>query len=195
MRDPFEALSKSLRTPYQVQSFLRTLPYNRERGGETLRSASAALRHKMAHCFEATFIAAAILERHDFPPLIVSFESQDQLDHVIYVFQEKGRWGAIARSRDEGLHGRPPLFKSLRQLVQSYFIPYIDHTGRIVGFQLAHLDELGADWRFSTQNIWRAEQYLIDLPHQKISMSDHSYKQHHKNFLKFGHPRPRAFWW
>src|SRR3989344_5496072 len=109
-----EKLARRLKRPREVQRFLRTLPYNHEKGGDTLRSAASALAFGSAHCLEAAFIAAAILERNGYPALVASLESQDMLDHVIFLFRENGRWGSVARSRDEGLHGRPPRFRSLR---------------------------------------------------------------------------------
>src|SRR5689334_17530283 len=131
-----EKLARKYRTPIQVQTFLRSLKYNREEKGETLRSAKKSLQLGTVHCLEACFVAAAILEKNGYPPQVLSFESKDQLDHVIFVFQQNGKWGSIARSRDEGLHGRPPRFRSLRDLAFSYFDPYIDKTGRIKGFQI-----------------------------------------------------------
>jgi len=86
-----ENLSRRYKTPRQVQKYLRSLQYNREEKGETLRSAAVAVKLKTVHCLEATFVAAAILEKNGYPPLVVSFESQDGLDHVIYVFRESRR--------------------------------------------------------------------------------------------------------
>jgi hypothetical protein len=95
-----------LRTPLAVQRFLNALPYNTEPGGETLRSFREVIRRGSAHCLEAALFAAVVLEQHGYPPLVLSFESVDQLDHVIFVYQRNGRWGSVARSRDPG--GRRP---------------------------------------------------------------------------------------
>lgn len=184
-----------LKTPRQVQLYLRSLPYNAEKTGETLRSARKALEKGTAHCYEAAFIAAFLLERYGYPPLVVSMESQDGLDHVLYVFRQKGRWGAIAHSRDEGLHGRPPRYRSLKALVWSYFDPYVDQHGRITGYQLAHLDDTGVDWRGSSQNVWAAEKYLIDLPHRRLPSSKKRYKRILKRYLEKGPLPPRKEWW
>ena len=81
-----------------------------------------------AHCLEAALSAAVILEQHHFPPLVLSFESIDELDHVIFVYRQRGRWGSIARSRDPGLHGRLPVFATPRALALSYVDPYVDFT-------------------------------------------------------------------
>jgi len=111
---------RRLSSPMLVQRFLNHLPYNTELGRETLRSLRQVLRHRSAHCLEAALAAAAILEQHGFPPLVMSLKSIDYLDHVIFVYCKRGRWGSIARSRDPGLHGRKPVFRSVRALAMSY---------------------------------------------------------------------------
>ena len=166
------------RTPEQVQEFLRRLPYNWEKEGETLRSFRQVVRLKTAHCLEAALVSAVVLEQHGYPPQVVSFESKDGIDHVIYVFRRGGRWGSVARSRDAGLHGRKPVFRSIRDLVWSYFDPYVDMTGRITGYQLVDLRVLGGyDWRLATTNIWKVENYLIELPHRKLRSSNRRYRE------------------
>jgi hypothetical protein len=168
-----------LRTPKQVQTYLNRLPYNYERGGETLRSFRGVVNHGSAHCLEATLFAAVVLEHHGFPPLVISFESIDKLDHVIYVYRQGGRWGSIARSRDPGLHGRLPVFGTPRALAASYMDTYVDFTGRVTGFAVVNLaKELGRyDWRYSRRNVWKVEQMLIDYPHRRLVMSDARYKR------------------
>ena len=166
------------RTPEQVQKFLRALPYNWEKGGDTLRSFRQVIRLNTAHCLEAALAAAVILEQHGYPPLVVSFESKDGVDHVIFVFRERGRWGSVARSRDAGLHGRKPVFRGIRDLVWSYFDPYVDYTGRITGYQLVDLRALGRyDWRMATTNMWKVENYLLEIPHRKLRSSNRRYRR------------------
>lgn len=176
------------RTPEQVQQYLSATRYNRESCGATLRSFRETLRRGEAHCLEAALTAAAILEQHGYPPLLLSLESQDKLDHVLFVFQRRGLWGAVARSRDLGLHGRRPVFKTLRSLAWSYFDTYVDSTGRITGYGLGNLDELGHyDWRFSTRNVWKVERYLQEIPHREIKSSDARYARllaRYKNFRR-----------
>lgn len=164
-----------LRTPDRVQAFLNELPYNHETGpeGETLRSFRGVVRHLTAHCFEAAMAAAVMLEQHGYPPLVMSFESIDKLDHVLFVYRQGGRWGSVARSRDPGLHGRRPVFRTARALAMSYADPYVDFTGCLTGFAVVDLHEtLGRyDWRLSEKNIWKAEQMLIDHPHNRLVVS------------------------
>jgi len=175
-----------LRTPLAVQRWLRALRYNSEEHGETLRCFRGVVRHGVAHCLEAALSAAAILEQHGYPPLLLSFESIDKLDHVIYVFRHRGRWGAVARSRDPGLHGRRPVFPTPRALARSYMDPYVDFTGRITGYAVADLRDLGGyDWRLSSRNVWRVERWLIDTPHRPLVMSERRYRELHDRYRRY----------
>ncbi|HEX7086963.1 MAG TPA: hypothetical protein VF198_11400 [Vicinamibacterales bacterium] len=158
-----------LRTPRAVQAWLNALPYNTEPRGETLRSFRGVVRAGTAHCFEAALFAAVVLEQHGYPPLVLSFESVDRLDHVLFVYRTRTGWGSVARSRDPGLHGRLPVFRTPRALALSYVDPYVDYTGAITGYAVVDLRGLGTfDWRVSRRYVWPAEQYLLDYPHRPI---------------------------
>jgi hypothetical protein len=182
---------QSHRTPLEVQRFLREMPYNRERNGTTCLSFREAIRQNQAHCLEAAMIAAVVLEQHDYPPLLVSIESQDKLDHVLFLYKENGRYGSVARSRDTGLHGRKALFKSVRDLVLSYIDAYVDKTGRITGYGWTSLTELGNyNWRFSARNVWFVERHLQHIPHRAIRTSDARYHRWHRRYLEFQKHHP-----
>jgi hypothetical protein len=168
-------LVERLRTPFQVQRYLNRLPYNTEPppGGATLRTFRGVVRHGCAHCLEASLFAAVVLEQHGFPPLVLSFESIDELDHVIFVYRERGRWGSVARSRDPGLHGRRPVFATPRSLALSYFDPYVDATGMITGYAVVNLAATmkAYDWRLAEGNVWKVERTLLEYPHRAIASS------------------------
>jgi hypothetical protein len=177
---------ESHRTPSQVQRFLSKTPYNREKGGATCLSFRSAIRENRIHCLEGALVAAAILEQHGYPPTLVSIESQDKLDHVLFLYRKNGRYGAVARSRDLGLHGRRPVFRSVRDLVMSYFDPYIDGSGRIIGYGVASLYDIGNyDWRFSSRNVWKVERHLQEIPHREIRSSDARYQKWLRRFKEF----------
>jgi hypothetical protein len=167
-----------LNKPAKVQRYFSSLPYNWERRGGTLRSFREILKSDEVHCLEAAVAAAVILEQHGYPPLLLDLESTDLLDHVVFVFQQQGKWGSIGRSRDEGLHGRKPVFRSIRDLVWSYFDTYVDFTGRIKGYGVTSLYELGKyDWRFSTRRMTKIEDYLRAIPHRRLHSSDARYQK------------------
>lgn len=140
---------------------------------------------------EAAVAAAVILEQHRYPPLLLSFESIDYLDHVMFVYQHQGLWGSVARSRDPGLHGRKPLFRTPRNLALSYVEPYIDETGRILAYAVVDLRRLGRyDWRLAPHNIWKTERLLQEYPHRKIRSSDRKIDRLRKRFLAFKREHP-----
>jgi hypothetical protein len=162
-----------LKTPQAVQAWLNALPYNMEVGAETLRSFRGVVHTGTAHCLEAALSAAVLLEQHGYPPLVLSFESIDLLDHVIFVYRTRTGWGSVARSRDPGLHGRRPLFATPRALALSYYESYIDFTGRIKAYAVVDLRVLGSyDWRLSSENVWKVERMLLDWPHRRIVSSN-----------------------
>ena len=180
------AVISTHRTPRSVQRWLHDLAYNYERSGKTLRSFRGVVRHGSAHCLEAALSAATILEQHGYPPLFLSLESWDCLDHVIFVFQERGRWGAVARSRDPGLHGRKPVFPTFRALARSYLDTYVDLTGRIKAYARPDLRELGDyDWRLSPRNVWKVERWLIDYRHRPLGISDRRYERLHARYRRY----------
>ena len=181
-----QTLVTRLRTPAGVQAWLNALPYNAETGGETLRTFRGVVARGTAHCLEAALFAAVTLEQHGFPPLLMSVESVDRLDHVIFVYRGPQGWGSIARSRDPGLHGRRPVFATPRALALSYVDPYVDYSGRVRGYAVAHLAALhGYDWRFATGNVWAVEQLLIDWPHHRIRTSDARHRQVKRRYLAY----------
>jgi hypothetical protein len=167
------------RTPRQVQRYLRGLPYNWCRGVRTMRSFREVVRLGTASCIESALAAAVILEQHGHPPLLLDLESVDKLDHVLFLYRLRGLWGTVAKSRDAGLHGRRPVFRSVRDLVRSYFDPYVDLSGRIVGYGVGDLRELlpRYDWRLAEHNLWAVERALIAMPHQRIAMSETRYRR------------------
>ncbi len=175
-----------LRTPAAVQAWLNALPYNAERGGETLRTFRGVVRTGTAHCLEAALAAAVILEQHRYPPLVLSFESIDLLDHVIFVYRTAAGWGSIARSRDPGLHGRRPVFATPRALALSYFDEYIDFTGCVKAYGVCDLRVLGGyDWRLAEKNVWKVEQLLIDWPHRPIASSARRVETLRRRYRRF----------
>lgn len=179
-------LIQRLNTPLRVQRFFSSLPYNWEKNGSTIRSFREVVRFEQAHCLEAAVSAAAILEQHGYPPLLLDLESQDLLDHVIFVFKENGNWGAVARSRDRGLHGRKPVYRSLRALALSYFDPFVDFTGRLKGYGLTNLYDLGDyDWRFSPRKMTKIENHLREMPHTPIRSSNKRYEKLLKRFHQY----------
>ena len=194
------ALIARLNTPREVQRYLNRLPYNNEpHGRATLRSLRGVVSHGCAHCLEAALFATAVLEQHGYSPLVLSFESSDELDHVIFVYRRRGRWGSVARSRDPGLHGRKPVFATPRALVRSYADPYVDFTGRVTGYAVVNVaEEMGTyDWRLAETNVWKVERMLLDYPHRRIRSSDARVNRLRTRYRAFRakHPGRKPLWY
>lgn len=191
--DPILKLTHKLRSPWDVQKYLFDLDYNPK---PQLQSALSAIKSQTAHCLEGVFISAAILEHHNFEPWCLSLESQDGLDHCLFLFQsQQGLWGTIGKSRDFGLNGRKPIFRNIKSLVKSYYDPYVDKTGRLTAWQVAHLDEIKCDWRRSKKNVWKLEKHLLEIPHHKYPTNKKHYEKLKMNYIKNGDFPPLKNWW
>ena len=80
--------------------------------------------------------------------------------------------GAAPVVRDPGLHGRRPVFRTLRHLAQSYFEPFIDRTGCLKAYGAVDLRVPGTyDWRLSEGNVWKVERLLFEIPHRPLASS------------------------
>ena len=161
-------LPRGLRSPDAIQRFLDDLLYNKERDGETARSPRRVLETREAHCFEGALLAAAALRRIGHPPLVVQLRStvRDD-DHVLAVLRERpggGCWGAVAKSNYSGLRFRSPVYRSLRELVMSYFDVYYNLEGEksLRAFErpvdLTRFDARG--WETAEESLWDVSTYL-----------------------------------
>jgi len=111
-------LFRSFTTPMDIQLYLNRLPYNPQ---PTAYSPRMVMQKRTAHCFEGAMFAAAAFHFLGYPPLIVDMAARNDDDHVIAVFREKNYWGAVAKSNFTTLRFREPVYRSLRELVMSYF--------------------------------------------------------------------------
>ena len=112
----------SLISPVKIQEFLDQAAYSCE---EAYRSPFRVLREKKAHCFDGAVFGAAALRRLGFPPIILEMIPNGRDDeHLLALYSSQGCWGAVAQSNFVGLRYREPVYRSLRELVMSYFEPY-----------------------------------------------------------------------
>src|SRR4051812_9541689 len=103
-----------LNTPSKVQDFLGTLKINFEEDGEMLQSPRRVLKSGKAYCIEGAMLAAAILEFHGSPPLLMDLRAiQKEDDHVVAVFKQFGCWGAISKTNHGVLRYREPVYRTL----------------------------------------------------------------------------------
>ena len=109
----------TLSTPAKIQAFLDELPYSTE---HIYRCPLRVLRERRAHCFDGALFSAAILRCLGHPPLILDMLPNDRDDdHMLAIYKSNGYWGAIAKSNFVGLRFREPIYRTLRELIMSYF--------------------------------------------------------------------------
>jgi hypothetical protein len=124
-KDEIEFLN-TLGDPDKIQGFLDSIDYNPD---YECRSPRWVIRKRSAHCFEGALFATAALQFIGYPPLIVDMKAYNDDDHVIAVFKKDGHWGAIAKSNFTTLRYREPVYRSLRELIMSYFDFYFNIEG------------------------------------------------------------------
>lgn len=160
---------RSLRTPHGIQRFLDNLPYHL---ADTAWSPRRVLRERTAHCFEGAIFAAAALRANGYPPLIFDLEAEQDTDHVIAIYRERGHWGALAKSNYSGCRYREPVYRTLRELALSYFDVYFNLRGdrslrtysRPVN--LRRFDHYA--WMTTEEPIWFIANYLFDVHHYRL---------------------------
>ena len=166
------ALLRRLSTPGKVQAWLDSIPYNLEKGGETLRSPRRVMRDRTAHCAEAAFFAAAAFRVHGRPPLIVDLEAVRDDDHVIAVYRDRGLWGSVALSKFAGLRFRAPVYRTVRELALSYFEDYYNWDGERTlraysrPVDLTRFDRIS--WMTSEDDLWPIVEHLAEVPHVRL---------------------------
>jgi hypothetical protein len=118
----------SLDTPARIQAFLDGTRYPSESFN---RNPLRVLREKNAHCLDGAIFAAALLRRNGEPPLIVDLLPTPGADddHVLTIFKRHDRFGALAKSNFTGLRMREPVYRSIRELVMSYFEDFFNVDG------------------------------------------------------------------
>ena len=163
---------RALNTPTKVQRYLDELAYNHERGGATCRSPRRVLRDRTAQCAEGALFAAAAFRVNGRTPLIVDLEAVRDDDHLLAVYRDRGHWGAVGKSKFAGLRYRAPVYRTVRELVLSYFEDYYNYAGERTlrrysrATSLIRFDRLG--WMTSEADLWPVIDHFVGLPHVQL---------------------------
>jgi hypothetical protein len=120
-------LLSGLKDPANIQAFLNTIPYSEDK---FYRCPLRLLRDRKGHCFDGALFAAMALRRIGHPPLILELiPNERDDDHLLALFKQRGRWGAVAQSNFSGLRYREPVYRDLHELVMSYFEDHFNSAG------------------------------------------------------------------
>jgi hypothetical protein len=148
------AVLRKLVTPEKVQAFLNArLAYDPAPGTASPRR---VLREGKANCFEGAMFAAA-LRFHGRPPWLVDMRSWNDDDHVLAVFRQNGAWGCVAKSNYTVLRFREPVYRTIRELMMSFFDVFFNPIGQktlrqySVPFDLRRFDDRG--WMTTEEDV------------------------------------------
>lgn len=168
------AVLRKLTSPAKIQRFLdEEIGYNTEPHGHTCYSPRRVLKEGVAHCMEGALLAAMALRRLGFPPLLVDLEAVRDSDHVLAVYRLNGHWGAVAKSDYAGLRSREPVYRSIRELVLSYFEHYYNPAGEKTlraysrPVNLVRFDR-SAQWMHTLEDVWAIPEHLVTIVHTPI---------------------------
>jgi hypothetical protein len=162
---------RALRSPAGIQRALDAMPYHL---ASTAWSPRRVLSLRTAHCLEGAIFAAAALRVLGFPPLLLDLEAVQDTDHVLAVWRERGGWGAIAKSNFSGLRFRAPVYRTLRELVMSYFEGYVNLRGERTlraysrPLSLARFDRTHPGWQTTDDDLWFVAEHLATVPHARL---------------------------
>ncbi len=165
-RQELTALAQRLRSPHDIQRLLNNLPYSTH---HICLSPWRVLKEQSAHCAEGAYLAAALLALQGGTPLVVDLLAENDDDHLIAPFRVGRYWGAVAKSNTTMLRYREPVYRSLRELVMSYFDGYFNTDGfkslRAYSSPV-NLDQIGApDWMTTDDDLDFIGDRITALPH------------------------------
>lgn len=165
-------LLTSLTPEWRIQEYLdKDLLYDTK--GGSCRSPRRVIRDGLCQCMDGAMFAAAALRMQGRPPLILDLEAEQDDDHVLAVFKGKHGWGAIGRSNYSGLRYREPVYRSIRELVMSYFESYFnlrrEKTLRAYSrpVNLSRFDKV--QWMTAEEDVWDIPNHLVKIPHTKLA--------------------------
>ena len=168
-----KGLFKKLNTPAKVQDYLNSVPFNFEEGGvDTAKSPLRVIREKNAHCLEGAILGAYILSLHGYKPLVLHLKTtEEDFEHCIAPFEERGLWGALSKTNHNVLRYREPVYKSIRELVMSYFHEYFTDSGvktlRSFSSPL-NLHTFKKGWEESGKDLWDIDRALDKIKHYNV---------------------------
>jgi len=140
-----------LTSPMKIQEYLDATPYS---PGNQNRNPLRVMNEHLAHCLDGCLFGALGLRWLGYPPLIVDLLPDPGMDdgHVLAFFKKDGCLGAVAKSNFAGLRYREPVYRTMRELVMSYFEDFYNVNGLrtlryyTVTVDLSRYDDTGWMW-------------------------------------------------
>ena len=164
---------RRLSSPQKIQRYLDVdLGYDIGANGARCRSPRIVLRDRTAQCMDGALFGAAALRMIGYPPLLLDLEAVRDDDHVLAIFRARGHWGAVAKSNYAGLRFREPVYRTLRELVMSYFDHYYNLAGEKTlrnysrPVNLRRFDAMR--WMTMEEDVWAIPEYLCNISHKPL---------------------------
>lgn len=160
---------KQFKSPFDIQLFLNSIKYN---PNYITNSPRLVMHKQMANCFEGALFAAAVLRMLGNKPLIVDLMAYNDDDHVIAIFKQNKLYGAVAKSNTTTLRFREPVYRSIRELVMSYFDFYFNTQGDKSLRSYSNPVDLSKfdkyNWMTTEEDLEFIGDYLFTIKHTKI---------------------------
>ncbi|OHA88144.1 MAG: hypothetical protein A2653_03175 [Candidatus Zambryskibacteria bacterium RIFCSPHIGHO2_01_FULL_43_25] len=140
---------EKLDTPRKIQDFLEKIPINFAGENGKPLSPRKVLQVNRMHCFEGALFAAAALLYHGEPAILLDLKTTSEDDsHVVALYKEHGKWGAISKTNHAVLRFRDPVYLSPRELAMSYFHEYFLDDGRktLRSYAVFNLNKIKRNW-------------------------------------------------
>ncbi len=110
---------------------------------------------------------------HGQKPLLLDLKTTaDDYEHVVALFRAHGCWGAVSKTNHAVLRYREPVYKTIHELVMSYFHEYFLDNGKKTlrsysdPFDLSKLKN--TSWITSEKDLWSISNALDRAPHHRI---------------------------
>lgn len=120
-----------LNTPTKIQDYLNNLPFDFAPGDKIDRSVQGILHSQKADCAGGAMLAAAALYLGGKKPYLLDLKTAEpDFDHIVALFKEGSKWGAISKTNHAVLRYREPVYANVRELAMSYFHEYFLPNGK-----------------------------------------------------------------
>lgn len=171
--DAERAFFMTLTTPGAVQQYLDSVPMNHEVQDDTCLSALESVRQNQAHCIEGAMLGAYILSLHGHPPYMMDLRAcSDDDDHIVTPFRVGKYWGCLSVSNHASLRFRNPVYRTLRELVMTYFDDYMNGKGertlraysRPVNLRVV----FGDNWHARRGDVYDIAEFMDSVRHYRL---------------------------
>lgn len=165
---------RKLNSPARIQDYLNYLKFNFREDG-VFSSPRVVIKSGTVDCLEGALFASAVLEFYGEKPLVLDLRSSKKpfdYDHVVAVFKKDGYFGAISKTNHAVLRYREPVYKTIRELVMSYFHEYFLNDGKKTLREYSELFNLNKlnrlNWRTTEKNLWEVHEVLDKIKHYPV---------------------------